>query len=229
MAHRQAISTIRTTLHAQTRKRANTASQIHTSTSSRAAVISVPQQAFSSEDSPIEAITLAPIFDIFDVPHRLRSGSSSSSSSSSATSTRSSSPASPFFTLSSSPATASYCPSYSSDHLELLRSHPSSLPAPIVFDGPAQPKNPILASRARSRSNSMKRELARSTSPSPHQLASGVRYHSTSGTQFGLGPAAKPPLVQMFEGPARITRYHHRPSGKKSVCLPLSSTRSDPD
>ncbi|PPQ99294.1 hypothetical protein CVT24_009162 [Panaeolus cyanescens] len=78
---------------------------------------------------------------------------------------------------------------------------PAPLPAPIIFDGPARPQNPSLAFQSRLRQSGL--------APSPPQM---LRPSSTATRSF----SSSEPLVQMFDGPARITRYHHQSSSDNS-------------
>lgn len=78
----------------------------------------------------------------------------------------------------------------------LPRVPPMSLPAPVTFDGPARPRDGPLAHR---------RKVAR------------IGQHPMRRRHTPSMPEPPEPLIQLFEGPARITRYHHRPSGSKTV------------
>ncbi|KAF8153000.1 hypothetical protein B0H34DRAFT_800263 [Crassisporium funariophilum] len=130
-----------------------------------------------------EEITIAPIFDIFDAPTRLAESSQFIRDK-----------------YKTSSKVASDAPSSSSSVFVAPqpRPLPTSLPAPIVFDGPARPKNGALAFRSRMRQAGV---VAPSTARQHHTPP--ARHFSTSE-----------PLVQVFEGPAKITRYQHHPSGE---------------
>ncbi|KDQ32977.1 hypothetical protein PLEOSDRAFT_1098962 [Pleurotus ostreatus PC15] len=133
----------------------------------------------------IEEATLPPIFDIFDAPHRLGESKLYGNA---------------------SPSGSTSPQKYSSSMISLDNPFcdpmplPSSLPPPIIFDGPARPRHPALeyASRAR--------------------RSSSVRPYSMSTPSVTMSPADKP-MVQLFEGPARIHRHaHHGPSsGQKQI------------
>ncbi|KAF9460380.1 hypothetical protein BDZ94DRAFT_1299911 [Collybia nuda] len=71
---------------------------------------------------------------------------------------------------------------------------PRPLPPPIIFDGPAQPRNLPQQLQAQQRS------------PRPRTQKS----HSTPPPITPMGNAE--PLIQMFDGPARITRCTPRPA-----------------
>lgn len=78
----------------------------------------------------------------------------------------------------------------------LPRPPPKSLPAPVTFDGPARPRVGPLAHRPK--------VTRLGHSPMRRRHAPSVQETSE-------------PIIQLFEGPARITRYHHRPAGSKTV------------
>ncbi|TFK75589.1 hypothetical protein BDN72DRAFT_446136 [Pluteus cervinus] len=177
MAHRQAISSIRTGLQSKSRQ------PLHTSTSSRSAMV-VQSPTFQEP----ETITLPPIFDIFDVPAQLGESSRRLGLQREADIDDASRPL------------RGTSPSPFSPSVDSL-SFPTSLPPPIVFDGPAQPRNPALASRSR-------RRLRPTTPPN----ATTTRQHHTPSVPFSTSE----PLVQLFDGPARITRYRHQPSSRKN-------------
>ena len=83
---------------------------------------------------------------------------------------------------------------------------PAPLPPAIIFDGPARPKNSALANQRRL----LDRGLPPSSQPrrTAHHPTLSVRPFSSSE-----------PLVQLFDGPARITTYHHQhqSSGEKKA------------
>ncbi|KAF4576271.1 hypothetical protein EYR36_004248 [Pleurotus pulmonarius] len=153
----------------------------------RRPVVSKRAQAHTSA-MPLESVeeaTLPPIFDIFDAPHRLGESKPYSNA---------------------SPSGSTTLKHYSSSPLS-LETHfydpmplPSSLPPPIIFDGPARPRHPSLEHASRAR------------------RSSSVRPYSMSTPSVTMSPADKP-MVQLFEGPARIHRHtHHGPSsGQKQI------------
>jgi len=135
----------------------------------------------------LEEISLQPIFDIFDAPTRLAESSDF---------IRSKYGKAPAKTASSQLPTTP--PS---------RTLPSPLPAPIVFDGPARPKNEAFAFQRRMRDAGL--------APSPHPR------RNPSQTPSARAYSSSEPSVQLFDGPARITRYHHQSTSDKEVCLHL--------
>ncbi|KAF9484082.1 hypothetical protein BDN70DRAFT_928678 [Pholiota conissans] len=82
------------------------------------------------------------------------------------------------------------------------RSTLAPLPQPILFDGPARPQNAALAFQSRLRDAGLR-------APSSPSRAS----KNTAPTRPF---SSSEPLVQLFDGPARITRYHHQPSGSSA-------------
>ncbi|KAJ3504700.1 hypothetical protein NLJ89_g7796 [Agrocybe chaxingu] len=77
---------------------------------------------------------------------------------------------------------------------------PAALPPPITFDGPARPRNAAFALQSRLRQAGL--------TPAPP-----ARRRTTSGTSRTF--SSSEPLIQVFEGPAKITRYHHQHAGEK--------------
>ncbi|KAF8173706.1 hypothetical protein BJ912DRAFT_1065077 [Pholiota molesta] len=82
------------------------------------------------------------------------------------------------------------------------RSAPAPLPQPILFDGPARPQNGVLAFHSRMRDAGLR------APPSPSRAAK----NTAPARPF----SSSEPLVQLFDGPARITRYHHQSSGSSN-------------
>ncbi|KJA23865.1 hypothetical protein HYPSUDRAFT_561211 [Hypholoma sublateritium FD-334 SS-4] len=81
------------------------------------------------------------------------------------------------------------------------RPGPAPLPPAILFDGPARPQNGMLAFQSRLRDAGLR-------APPP---VSRARRSTVSARPF----SSAEPLVQIFDGPAKITRYHHRPAGSE--------------
>jgi len=144
-----------------------------------------------------EEIILQPILDIFDAPIGLGESSKFirakySSALNSHAHVRSN-------------LKAAELPSPSSSNPHSLRPPlPAPLPPAIIFDGPARPKNSALANQ--------RRLLDRGFPPSskPRRTA----HHPTlSARPF----SSSEPLVQLFDGPARITTYPRQSSGAKKA------------
>ncbi|PPQ71240.1 hypothetical protein CVT26_010982 [Gymnopilus dilepis] len=149
---------------------------LHSSSASQAAALS---QADLVEEE-IEEISIQPIFDIFDAPTRLAESSE-------------------FIRAKyKTPTKAEKVPTQASLSPPPPIA-PTPLPPPTIFDGPARPRNEVLAYRRRMRDSGLAPTLPPRPKPTP-----AARPFSSSE-----------PLVQMFEGPARITRYNHQPSGNK--------------
>ncbi|KAH7928887.1 hypothetical protein BV22DRAFT_1003931 [Leucogyrophana mollusca] len=142
-----------------------------------------------------EALTLPPIFDIFDAPVRL--GESSKQLGRSESSPRA-----------ATANAAGQCNGENSRNLSTdisVSSTPSSLPPPILFDGPARPAHlmPLALEKRRKMRERLSRSLPRGTgSPS-------VAYGSSTET-----------LVEIFEGPSRITRYKYPSSHSQQSSQP---------
>ncbi|KAG1737577.1 uncharacterized protein EDB91DRAFT_484565 [Suillus paluster] len=144
-----------------------------------------------------EALTIPPIFDIFDAPVRL--GESSALVERTASTIR-------VVALErngekSKNAGRNITGTY----------HFSSLPPPIVFDGPARPAH--LLPRALENRRKMRQRL----SPSPNRQAHTPSSSFTSPSE---------PVYEIFDGPSRITRYKYPTSSSESssrsyVCLAL--------
>ncbi|KAH9474581.1 hypothetical protein JR316_0013043 [Psilocybe cubensis] len=147
--------------------------QIHSSITTHAAVVSPSALA----EQEFEEISLQPIFDIFDAPTRLSESSEFIRDKYKTVTKAKATPQTPTTEWSAGSS----------------RSSPTPLPSPIVFDGPARPKNEALAFQRRMRDAGL--------APQPHPR----RAQASSARTF----SSSEPLVQMFEGPARITRYHH--------------------
>ncbi|KDR77063.1 hypothetical protein GALMADRAFT_427050 [Galerina marginata CBS 339.88] len=150
---------------------------IHSSSATQAVVLSP----VGLVEADVEEISIQPIFDIFDAPTRLAESNEfiRGKYQTSSKSTK--------------------VPSTQAFDSSLPRPGPAPLPPPVIFDGPARPRNEALAYQRRMR------DAGLTPSPQPR------RHH---------GPAARPfsssePLVQLFDGPARITRYHHQSSSEK--------------
>ncbi|KAF9556837.1 hypothetical protein CPC08DRAFT_820238 [Agrocybe pediades] len=157
---------------------------IHSSCSHQAAAALSPSGL--GVEGELEEISIQPIFDIFDAPTRL---AESSEFIRSKYASKSKAPAKPVVVSAQAPTTP---PS---------RTMPSPLPAPIIFDGPARPKNEAFAFQRRMRDAG----LAPSPHPrrTPNQIPSARAYSSSE------------PAVQLFDGPAKITRYHHQSTSDK--------------
>ncbi|KAF9011793.1 hypothetical protein BDQ17DRAFT_1321802 [Cyathus striatus] len=164
VAKRQVIATLRNGLWLRR--------TVHSSSPSRAAMV-VSTDLLAEEP---EEIVLAPIFDIFDAPSRLGEAGSFIRE-----------------VHSKSSSSIKEQPSATSSMSMRSRSLPTTLPPPILFDGPARPRNLPFSLEHR-----------RQLRPTP---ASSRRHHTPSLTSQDL---LQLPPVQLFEGPARITRYHHK-------------------
>ncbi|KAF8957515.1 hypothetical protein BDZ97DRAFT_1924534 [Flammula alnicola] len=145
---------------------------VHSSSVNQAPALS---SASLAGDQP-EEITLQPIFDIFDAPSRLSESSDFIRG-----------------TYTSPPKRTVV-----SDGPPPSRPVPTSLPKPIIFDGPARPQNGVLAFQRRLRDAGLR-------APSPTTRSQ----HTPPSRPF----SSSEPSVQLFDGPARITRYHHQSSG----------------
>ncbi|KAF9045453.1 hypothetical protein BJ165DRAFT_1528321 [Panaeolus papilionaceus] len=167
----RALSTVR---------RAQPARMVHSSSVNQATALSS-----STLLQEPQEITLQPIFDIFDAPTRLSESRQFIREK---------------YASSSQRVEASQNQTSFFDGPK-ARAAPTSLPAPVVFDGPARPQNPTLAFQSRLRQSGL--------APSPSQRP---RTSSTATRSF----SSSEPLVQMFDGPARITRYHHQSSSDNS-------------
>jgi len=176
---------------ASVRRSAQSARLVHSSSVNQATALTAGH--LSGQD--VQEISLQPIFDIFDAPTRLaESGAFIREKYRSTRSTAQSTVA-----VASSTSVAG--------EASQMRSQPTSLPPPIVFDGPARPRNATLAAQSRLRQAGLivaPQPSSRQTS----QAAASMRTFSSSE-----------PLIQMFDGPARITRYHHQPSGESQVSI----------
>ncbi|KAL0945982.1 hypothetical protein HGRIS_012260 [Hohenbuehelia grisea] len=132
-------------------------------------------------------IVIPPIFDIFDVPERL--GQSQAHLMGNAT------PSSSKSRSFQHPAPRKMPTSTPTNSL------PASLPPPITFDGPARPRHPGLAPHVFApRAPRAGATRSSSSASGPHHAA-----------MWGADQEDSEVLVQVFDGPARITRYAHRP------------------
>lgn len=132
-----------------------------------------------------EALTIPPIFDIFDAPVRL--GESSTLVRRTATTTR-----------------VAECNGEKSRNVvsnPIRAHHVSSLPPPIVFDGPARPAH--LLPLALENRRKMRRRLSLSPSRQTHNPSSPFI-------------SASEPVYESFDGPSRITRYKYPTSSSQS-------------
>ncbi|KAG2359870.1 hypothetical protein BDR07DRAFT_1472648 [Suillus spraguei] len=144
-----------------------------------------------------EALTVPPIFDIFDAPVRL--AESSSLVRRTATTTR-------IATLERNGEKLRESAScFARAH------HFSSLPPPIVFDGPARPAHLLPRTL----------EVCRTMRQCP-SLSSNRQAHNP------LAPliSTSEPVYEIFDGPSRMTRYKHPTSSSQSssrpyICLAL--------
>ncbi|KAF9531046.1 hypothetical protein CPB83DRAFT_833659 [Crepidotus variabilis] len=160
---------------------------VHTSSRRRAVALSA-----TTHVSPqIEEITLQPIFDIFDAPTRLSETSEFIRAKYKASSNA--------VKASTSYTTTMFPSSYSMES----KYHPTTLPPPIVFDGPARPRNAALALKARMR----QARLTPSARGSSRPVTSSTTIGASSTRLFSSDTQ-----IEMFDGPARIMRYHHNPS-----------------
>ncbi|KAG2076330.1 hypothetical protein BDR04DRAFT_759795 [Suillus decipiens] len=138
-----------------------------------------------------EALTVPPIFDIFDAPVRL--AESSSLIRRTATTTR-------IDTLERSGEK-----SRNSASCFARAHHFSSLPPPIVFDGPARPAH--LLPRALENRRTMRQCPSLSPNRQPHNHSAPLI--STSE-----------PVYEIFDGPSRMTRYKYPTSSSQSLSRP---------
>ncbi|KAG1719190.1 hypothetical protein EDB19DRAFT_745039 [Suillus lakei] len=144
-----------------------------------------------------EALTIPPIFDIFDAPVRL--GESSVVVRRTTTTTR-------VVALEHDGEKSRNAAS------NFIRSHHfSSLPPPIVFDGPARPAHLL------PRALENRRKMRQCISPSPNRQA-----HTPSSPFISTSE----PVYEIFDGPSRITRYKYPTSSSQSsswsyTCLAL--------
>ncbi|KXN88419.1 hypothetical protein AN958_07325 [Leucoagaricus sp. SymC.cos] len=180
MASRQALTSIRSTFASSSSS--SRLRLVHSSAPSRATLqVTV---AFAAAEP--EEITLAPIFDIFDAPSRLEEHSKLIRSS-----------AQP---RRLTPEEAESSTKYTA----LPRPPPSTLPAPVMFDGPARPRNLPLA---------FQRRVEQAPSSAPASTRQTRQHHTPS-----VPPTtSSEPLIELFEGPARLSRYSHRPSSQQGV------------
>lgn len=187
MANRQVLTSLRNGFSSSSRSRSRL---VHSSAPSRATVL---QSSAALPAAEPEEITLAPIFDIFDVPSRLGESTETIRSN-----RRQPQDAESSATL--------YSPT-------LPRPPPTSLPAPIIFDGPARPRNLPLA---------FQRRVEQALSSVPASTRQMRRHHTPS-----LPSGSSEPSIEMFEGPARITRYSHRSSSQQGVRILTSSSKPE--
>jgi hypothetical protein len=139
-----------------------------------------------------EALTIPPIFDIFDAPVRL--GESSALAGRTATTTRNVVPE---------------CDGEKSQNIVsdvTGARYFSSLPPPIVFDGPARPAH--LLPRALENRRKMRQRLSLSPNREAHPLSS-----FTSPSE---------PVYEVFDGPSRITHYKY-PTASSEVLQTIIS------
>lgn len=138
-----------------------------------------------------EALTIPPIFDIFDAPVRL--GESSTLAKRAATTAR---------------VVALECngeKSHNAVNNFTGAYHFSSLPPPIVFDGPARPAH-LLPQALENR-----RKMRQCLSLSPNRQA------HTSSSPF---ISTSKPVHEIFDGPSRITRYKYPTSSSQVLQIP---------
>ncbi|KAG2134807.1 hypothetical protein DEU56DRAFT_738255 [Suillus clintonianus] len=170
--------------------------------SSRRVAQSLPARLSSTMSGAVtaqeyEALTIPPIFDIFDAPVRL--GESSA--------------------LVGRTATTARVVAHERDGEKLRNAatiftrvhHFSSLPPPVVFDGPARPTH--LFPRALEN----RRKIRQRLSPSPNRQA-----HTPSSPFMSTSE----PVYEIFDGPSRINRYKYPTSSSQSssrpyICLAL--------
>jgi len=171
---------------AQTIRQAQPSRRVHSSSVNQATALS----STAGLHLEVEEITLQPIFDIFDAPTRLAESSQFIREK---------------YRSESRPATVPQAPEMSVFGAHPSRRLPTSLPDPIIFDGPARPKNAALAFRSRLRQASI-------IAPATVSVAS-TRVTRPSSRSF----SSSEPFVEMFDGPAKITRYHHQPESQKNV------------
>ncbi|XP_006455182.1 hypothetical protein AGABI2DRAFT_194835, partial [Agaricus bisporus var. bisporus H97] len=142
-----------------------------------------PRPAFLHQDAVArstaaepEEFIIPPIFDIFDAPSRL--GQSRELIQSTTNGLR-------------RPAKKE---NSENDDFSLPRPPPSSLPPPIIFDGPAYPKSlPLIA---------LQRRVDDAFIVKPTSARRSRPHHSPF-----LPHGASETLVEMFDGPARLTRF----------------------
>ncbi|KAG0703569.1 hypothetical protein DFH29DRAFT_803309 [Suillus ampliporus] len=144
-----------------------------------------------------EALTIPPIFDIFDAPVHL--GEASALVGRTARTTR---------------VVAVECNGEKSRNAGSNFTgthHFSSLPPPIVFDGPARPAH--LLPRTLENRRKMRQRLSLSSKRQAHTPSSSLMFSSE-------------PMYEIFDGPSRITRYKYPTSSSQSssrpyICLAL--------
>ncbi|KAG1776549.1 hypothetical protein EV702DRAFT_339306 [Suillus placidus] len=144
-----------------------------------------------------EALTIPPIFDIFDAPVRLRE--------SSALVRRAPTTICVAALKRNSEKSHNAASNFTRAH------HFSSLPPPIVFDGPARPAH--LLPRALENSRKMRQCISLSPNRQAH-------------TPPSLFISTSEPVYEIFDGPSRITHYRYPTSPSQSssrpyVCLTL--------
>jgi hypothetical protein len=146
----------------------------------------VHQSAVARATAEPQEFIIPPIFDIFDVPSRL--GQSTQFIQSTKSRPRRSADKDVSKNIDSS----------------LPRPPPSTLPPPIIFDGPACPRNsPLLSIKQRV-----------DEAPSPKHAS--IRQSSTHSTPF-LPHDASSALVEVFDGPARLRPFYHKTSKPRKV------------
>lgn len=138
-----------------------------------------------------ESLTIPPIFDIFDAPVRL--GESSTLVGRKTTATR-------IVALEGNGEKSRNI----ADNFTGVQ-YFSSLPPPVVFDGPACPTH--LLPRALETRRKMRQRL----SSSPKRQASSLSSSFTSSSE---------PVYEVFDGPSRITRYKYPSSSSESSSRP---------
>ncbi|EGO26841.1 hypothetical protein SERLADRAFT_436669 [Serpula lacrymans var. lacrymans S7.9] len=164
--------------------------------SSRGVMRNTPQRHASALSSAAtaeeyEALTLPPIFDIFDAPTRLGESSKQLGRTSSA------------------PCAAAIGATQRSGEKSRNTSidvsntvSPFSLPPPLVFDGPARP--PHLMHLALEKRRKLRQRLSPSLSRTTH----------TPSISYTPSPE---PLLEIFDGPSRITRYKYPTSPRSQT------------
>ncbi|KAH7915890.1 hypothetical protein BJ138DRAFT_824151 [Hygrophoropsis aurantiaca] len=162
-----------------------------------------PSSTLSSNAIPAEyeAMTLPPIFDIFDAPVRL--GESSKQLGRTESNSR--------VTTTSATAQRNGEKSRNLSNEVSESSTPTSLPPPILFDGPARPAHlmPLALEKRRKMRERLSRSVRKGT------LLPSAAYETSTET-----------LVEIFEGPSRITRYkypsaHSQQSSQPYIWLAL--------
>jgi len=138
-----------------------------------------------------ESLTIPPIFDIFDAPVRL--GESSTLVGRKTTATR----------IVALEGNGEKSRNIANNFTEVQ--YFSSLPPPVVFDGPACPAH--LLPRALETRRKMRQRLS---SP-PNRQASSLSSSFTSPSE---------PVYEIFDGPSRITRYKYPTSSSESSSRP---------